>query len=205
MLPPLQIRRAGKDDEALIARLYFAAWRETYDGLLRDAASTICSRSAERWREGFDGPAAAKAIFLISRTGDAPAGFVACGPVQHAKLVAAGFAGEMYSLYLLKHIQGEGAGRLLMRTAARHLLSRGIHDAGAVVLRDNDGIRRFLKALGAVETKIEGVVSAMDQTFPSLAYRFCDLALLAALGDRTVIAQSKDGVMAEVSHNRTLS
>ncbi len=184
MSSPLQIRPAGKDDEALVARLYFAAWRETYNGFLRDAASSICSRSAERWREGFDGPPAAKAIFLISRTGETPAGFVACGPVQHALLVANGFAGEIYSLYLLKHIQGEGAGRPLMRTAACHLLSRGIHDAGVVVLRDNAGIRRFLEALGAVETKIEGVVSAMGQTFPSLAYRFCDLALLAALGQR---------------------
>ena len=184
MLRPFQIRSAGKDDEALVARLYLAAWRETYDGLLRDAAASICSRSAERWRESFDGAAAAKAVFLISRTGEAPAGFVACGPVQHAKLVAAGFAGEMYSLYLLKRIQGEGAGRLLMRTMARHLLSSGIHDAGTVVLRGNAGMRRFLEAMGALETRIEGVVSALDQTFPYLAYRSCDLAFLAALGDR---------------------
>jgi ribosomal protein S18 acetylase RimI-like enzyme len=186
-MAPLHIRRAGQGDASLVARIHLAAWRATYARLVPDeAAAGACAERSARWRASFADPESADAVFLAARRGEEPAGFSACGPVDNPKLARAGFRGEIYAVYLLPGLQRQGAGRLLMQAASRHLVSRGILDAGVWVLRDNAGARGFYEALGARETGIEGVWPVLDMKLPDLAYGWRDLS---ALSDR---AQSRD-------------
>jgi ribosomal protein S18 acetylase RimI-like enzyme len=176
----LIVRRAGRDDARRVAEIHLAAWREAYDGLVPpEAAAPSCEERSERWRASFADPDRDDAVLVVSRPGGAPEGFIACGPVDNAKLARAHFAAEIYAIYILKPLQRQGAGRLLTQAAARHLVSRGMTSAGVWVLRDNAGARRFYEALGATETGIEGVWPVLDMELPDLAYGWRDLRGLA--------------------------
>lgn len=175
------LRRAGEADAEIVARIHLAAWRESYDGLVPpEAAGPAVAECAARWRESFADPSRGEAVFLLSRAGEAPAGFAACGPVDSPRLAGAGFRGEIYAIYLRRRLHRQGAGRRLMAAAARHLLAQGVADAGVWALRANLAARRFYESLGARETGIEGVWTVMGQDLPDLALGWRDLAPLAA-------------------------
>lgn len=176
----LIIRRAGAEDARRVAETHLAAWREAYDGLIPlEAAAPSCDERSERWRKSFADASRDEAVFVASRPGESPQGFIACGPVDSLKLAAAGFAAEIYAIYILGSMRRVGAGRLLTQAAARHLLSRGLAGAGVWVLRDNANARRFYESLGAKETGIEGVWPVLDLELPDLAYGWRDLRPLA--------------------------
>lgn len=176
----LRVFRAGLEDAPRIAEIHLAAWRDTYAGLIPpQAAAPSCKERAERWRASFADPSRDDAVFAVSRPGEAPMGFIACGPVDSHKLAAAEFAAEIYAIYILKGLQRMGAGRLLTRAAARHLVSRGMTSAGVWVLRDNAGARRFYEAMGARETGVAGVWPVLDMELPDLAYGWRDLRAIA--------------------------
>jgi ribosomal protein S18 acetylase RimI-like enzyme len=175
------VRRAGREDAEIVARIHLSAWRETYDTLIPpQAAEPSVEERAARWRASFADASREEAVFLVSRASEAPAGFVACGPVDSQRLAAAGFLGEIYAIYILRRLQRQGAGRMLMRAAARRLLARGLVSAGVWVLRDNLDARRFYESLGAKETGIEGVWPVVGLALPDLAYGWRDLTPLAA-------------------------
>ena len=177
----LTVHRAGVEAARRVAEIHLAAWSETYDGLVPpEAAGPSCDERAQRWRESFVDPESDDAVFCVSRPGEAPEGFIACGRVDNPKLAKAGFTAEVYAIYILKGLQRQGAGRLLTRTAARHLVARGMTSAGVWVLRDNHGARRFYESLGATETGIAGVWPVLDMELPDLAYGWRDLRGLAA-------------------------
>lgn len=180
----LIVRRAGPDDASRVAQIHLTAWCETYDGLIPpQAAQPSCAERAERWRESFTDAARDDAVFVVSRPGEAPVGFLACGPVDSARLAGAGYAAEIYAIYILKGLHRQGAGRRLTQAAARHLISRGMTSAGVWVLRDNIVARTFYEAAGARETGIAGVWPVLDMALPDLAYGWRDLRTLVAATD----------------------
>ena len=180
----LSIRRAGVADARLIADMHVAAWRESYASLMPAdyLAALNAEERAARWRDtlraGEQG--ADDAVFLVSRPGEPPLGFAACGRQRSERVARAGFVGDFSAVYILSPLQRQGGGRRLLGAMAAHLVSRGIASAGVWVLRDRSPARRFYEALGASETGIEGVWSIPGADFPDLAYGWRDIAPLAA-------------------------
>ncbi len=117
---------------------------------------------------------------LLVSAGDAPPeGFALYGPPRSQRLAEAGFAGEFHAIYLLRALQGRGAGRALMGAMAGGLLRRGVSAAGAWVFRDNYPARRFYEALGGADIGLAGVWGVEGIDYPDLAYVWRDLRKLA--------------------------
>jgi ribosomal protein S18 acetylase RimI-like enzyme len=178
----LHIRRANVEDACTIAEIHIAAWRESYAGLIPDdalSALSVPEREAE-WREILADAEVESRVFLASCAGEKPAGFVFGGRPRSQRLPEAGYAAEIYAIYVLRSMQRQGAGAALMANLAKYLLESGFHSAGVWVFRDNLGARRFYEALGAMETGLEGDLTWLGVTLPDLAYGWPDLTLLAA-------------------------
>lgn len=178
----LHIRPAVVDDAPMIAEIHVAACCESYAGLIPpDALASLSMKDQEaQWREILAEPESERAVFLASRAGEKPAGFAFGGPPRSNRLSEAGYAGEVYAIYILRSLQRQGAGRKLMANVAKNLLAQGFDSAGVWVFRDNPDARRFYQALGAVETGLEGDLTWLGVTLPDLAYGWRDLALLSA-------------------------
>jgi len=169
------VRCARPEDAAVIATLHVAAWHETYAGLLPDAmiaALTVEVRQAW-WAQllATPPPTLDRMVYLAEFHGE-PAGFGTCNRQRAEGLAAAGFDGEVSSLYVLRAAQGRGVGLALM---ARSLRNAEYRAAAAWVLRANRIGRRFYERRGATRLEAEACICGQGR-FTEVAYGWRDLA-----------------------------
>lgn len=168
-------------DAVEIARVHISCWQETYADMM--PAETLASLDAREWAERWrtrlahDDPAAAG--FLAVDEAGAAEGLAYCQRQTSEKLLPLGYAGEMTSLYLRRHIQRRGVGRRLLGAMAAHLLEQGCDSAGLWVFRDALHARRFYEAHGATPVGVEGFWEIYGMTLPDMAYGWRDLRPLA--------------------------
>ncbi|MFT4112359.1 GNAT family N-acetyltransferase [Silvibacterium sp.] len=137
------IRLADMRDAAAIAHVHVQSWLTTYKGLVPDSYLATL-QEAERiplWQKWL---ALDVDIFVADLDG-AVVGF-ACGsairePLRH-------YDAELYSLYLLREVQGRGIGKSLLSTAANALLKRGYRSMAVWALETNPAVR-FYEKMGA--------------------------------------------------------
>lgn len=173
----LGVRPARLADSERIGEIHVAAWRETYAGLMpaaRLAALDVRERAALWRRQLTSGMARGIAV---AESGGELMGFAACARQRTPALAAAGYAGEVTALYVLRAAQGRGTGRLLMRAMARRLIAEGYRSMALWVLAANAPARRFYE-------RLEGVLIAeqVDGEDAEVAYGWRDLAALARAG-----------------------
>lgn len=144
------IREATRDDCGAIGEAHVAAWRETYAGLLPDAALAALSpeRRADTWRRWCDARDPDR-LLLVAQDAEGLCAFAACRRLPPGG--PAGADGEVTALYVLRRAQRRGAGRELLLRLLAFLAERGMDSAGLWVLRENEGARAFCRALGGVE------------------------------------------------------
>ena len=176
------VRRAAPEDAAAIAAIHVAAWHETYAGLLPDAmisALTVEVRQAW-WAQLLSNPPATPGgAAYVAERGGRPVGFGTCNAQRSAVLAAAGFDGEISSLYVLRASQGRGVGPALMARMATRLQRAEYRAAGLWVLRENAVGRRFYETCaGALLDGDAGL--RVQGRFTEVAYGWRDLARLAA-------------------------
>ncbi|MDJ1157670.1 GNAT family N-acetyltransferase [Chelatococcus sp. SYSU_G07232] len=155
------VRQANHNDAAAVARLYAAAWLETYRGVVSEH---VLHAQAERVQaEGTPGlsddAGPSTAAYVAEFRGEV-IGFGTCGPVRGEAL---GTSGEIYAVYVTRRYQFRGIGSRLMGVMARHLLRHGLGSVGLWVARDNVAAVAFARALGAV---ITGARAELDPHFP---------------------------------------
>ena len=147
------VRPAAIDDAAAIARVHVASWRTTYRGLLPDdfLASLGEEPYTERWTRVIgDG---SSRVFVVDENGDV-VGFASCGRERAGE---AGFAGELYAIYVLDRAQRQGHGRELVRAVAGALREMRLEDMIVWVLRDNTPARHFYERLGGVYVRSQPI------------------------------------------------
>ena len=109
------IRPATPADAAMIASVNVQAWAETYPGMLPVSEierRTYAVRLAQ-WTRIID--------LGQSRITVLPdLGFAQVGPQRSPDLTKAGYAEELYALYLLRSAHGQGHGRALLETTRSH-------------------------------------------------------------------------------------
>jgi L-amino acid N-acyltransferase YncA len=172
------IRRARVADAGGIARVYVESWRNSYAGLLPDPYLLGLSEPVltARWRSQLAQPAEAAGTFVAVTRPEGIVGFGTCGS-QRGQL--AGFDGEVYTLYLLDSVHGQGLGRRLMTAMASELCGRGWHSGLVWVLRDNPA-RWFYEHLGGRRLAEQTILLART-VLPQVAYGWRDLGALARL------------------------
>ena len=100
-------------------------------------------------------------------------GFVSAGPARPEK----DGMGEVYAIYLAQAAQRQGAGRALMRQAARHLIDQGFRSMLLWVFKDNIPARKFYGALGGKYLR-EQPFDLGSQRLLEVAYGWNDLVNL---------------------------
>jgi GNAT superfamily N-acetyltransferase len=181
--PAVTVQRARPEHAPTIAALHVAAWREIYTGILPDEMISALTVEVRRawWAQLLSTPPETPggAAYLAALDG-APVGFGTCNGQRSDALAAAGFDGEISSLYVLRAAQGRGVGQAMMARMATRLQRAGYRAAGLWVLRESEANRRFYEGCGG--TLLDGAAGIRRQgRFTEVAYGWPDLAMLTAL------------------------
>jgi ribosomal protein S18 acetylase RimI-like enzyme len=142
------IRSPSPEDASDIARVHVDAWRETYNGILPTEVLEGLSyeRREQHWHEVLSDPSSNTILYVLDRVGEGIKGFVAVGPERDQ---VKGYDGELYAIYLLKEVQGQGHGRRLFERGIEALRQKGFQSMVLWVLKDNPS-RGFYEHLGGV-------------------------------------------------------
>jgi GNAT superfamily N-acetyltransferase len=164
---------AGPGDAAALAEVHVAAWRETYPGLLPAGYLERMSPPvhAARWRRQLTRARSGEVVLAA----EGPNGLTAycAGAVK-------GGAAEIFTLYLLRRVQGLGLGRRLFATTARVLAAQGAASLDVWVLNGNDNAMAFYAHLGG-EAVAERSVSGWGGGLMETLFRWPDIGELASL------------------------
>ncbi|TWT10284.1 GNAT family N-acetyltransferase [Reyranella sp. CPCC 100927] len=169
----MRIRPARLDDAAVLARIYVAAWRDTYAGILPDALLVSMSdvRHAAAWQQELS-TRDSHSDTLVAEDDDGVLGLLTLGParrVSRAQLEG----GEIYRLYVAPDRQGEGAGKALLMAGFDWLISRDVDAVIIWVLADNPS-RFFYEAMGGTRLG-EKTDSVGGTKVREVAYGWTDL------------------------------
>jgi ribosomal protein S18 acetylase RimI-like enzyme len=191
------IRRAGEDDVAALARVHVACWHESYDGLVPAAllGAFSVARGEAVWRRILREPAAFNcALVVVAELDRRLVGFGSCCSQRSAELAAAGYDGEVSSIYLLREFQRRGLGLRLMHVLASDLLARGFGSLSLWVLRDNARARAFYERCGG-RVVAERTDVRENTPLPEVAYGWPSLCALRDLtaGSETPRAPRSNG------------
>jgi GNAT superfamily N-acetyltransferase len=166
-----QVRPATRADATAIGRIDVECWQSTYAGLLPD--KMLLNLSVADRRRVWTGQIArhpGETIVGLDAFGRVQ-GFGNCGPSRDRE---AGFAGEIFTLYVALDHQGTGIGRaLLLGLFAQHV-AHGQSSAIVWVLRDNPS-RYFYERLGGKLVR-QRMLSLSGASVPAVAYGWPDLA-----------------------------
>ena len=174
------IRRAGDVDVLPMAKVHIATWRESYPGLLPDAmlARLSVADQAIRWQRMLDRPDAwGGAISFVADQDGSIVGYGTCGEQRDPLLRNRGFTGEVAELYVIRHVQGQGAGSGLMKAMAAALIEHGHRAVSLWVLEQNAPARRFYEHLGGT------LIAEKRASLVEVAYGWTDLRPLLNRAD----------------------
>jgi ribosomal protein S18 acetylase RimI-like enzyme len=142
------VEPARIDDAPAIAAVHVRSWQVAYapfldEGFLR---SIEVQQRSTSWRRAIQSGASR---VLVARDGQHVVGFVSCGRCRDA---GAGEAvGEIWALYALDTVWGQGVGRALLDAALQSLRRAGFTQCSLRVLTANARGRRFYRSAGFAE------------------------------------------------------
>jgi len=147
--PNTIIRLARQEDAPEIADVHIMSWQETYRGLISDdylsqLPMTIQNRT-KTWAKLIAEKKPGQEYWVVEGKRHRIVGFAATTPARDEKFSG---AGELSSIYLLKHYQRQGIGYALLIKALRHLKSCNFTSSYCWVLKDNPTIDFYLKTGG---------------------------------------------------------
>ena len=145
--PPLSCRRAGPEDAAQIATVHVSSWRSAYINVVPFdllAGLSVEVRKAG-WEQILSSSDPRSATFVIEKE-DKVVGFAHIG--RAARLDPILNFGEIYSLYLLEEVWGQGGGSRLMQEVLLFMKWADYAKLQLWVLDGNDRANRFYERCG---------------------------------------------------------
>lgn len=152
----VSIRHAKTFDAETLSRVFDAAWREAYQGIIPGVAlEAMLSRRGPRW---WRSTLTRGRPLVVLDIGQGVAGYVSYGRCRDRSLPA---EGEIDELYLLPEYQGLGFGRRLFQAVRNDLRDREMNSILIWALAGNIRACRFYEHLGGrsiarVEERIGG-------------------------------------------------
>jgi ribosomal protein S18 acetylase RimI-like enzyme len=167
---------AGPGDAGELARVHVQSWRETYPGILPQAALNRMSAAvhARRFRHELTHAQPGQAT-LIAEGADGAVGYAAGAVVRGDER---GADAEVFTLYVLRQAQLAGVGRALLKAQARVLRAEGAKSLMLFVLSRNERARGFYERLGG-EAFAEIASKGWGDGLTETAYRWSDIGSLA--------------------------
>jgi GNAT superfamily N-acetyltransferase len=170
------VRPATIHDSRHIAEVHVAGWKTTYRSILPGAileALPVEKREAF-WKEMLSRPPS-ESVTLVGCDPEGQVGGFASGGAERTGRLGCG--GELYAIYLLAAVRGQGLGTLLVRRLARELQSWGFSSMAVWVLALNP-YRKFYEALGGVAIG-EKEIERGGESFMEVAYGWQNLDKLS--------------------------
>ncbi|MBB4826153.1 L-amino acid N-acyltransferase YncA [Sporosarcina luteola] len=170
------IRKAVQGDEEGIAKVHVDSWRSTYKGIVSDEYLEQLSyeERANMWKRAIGG----NPLYVAENADDQIVGFATGGKERSGNY--AGYAGELYAIYLLKEAQGKGLGALLTAAIAKELGQMGIPSMLVWVLDENPS-KAFYERLGG-QVVDETTVPIGGEAFLEIALGWKDISVLSRKG-----------------------
>jgi ribosomal protein S18 acetylase RimI-like enzyme len=139
----VSIRQAKPSDAQGLSRVFDAAWREAYQGIIPGIAlEKMLARRGLRWWRSTVTRGRPLAVLDI---GQGVAGYASYGRCRDRSLPA---DGEVDELYLLPEYQGVGLGRRLFKAVCNDLRARELHRVVLWALADNERACAFYEGMG---------------------------------------------------------
>ncbi|WP_214859520.1 GNAT family N-acetyltransferase [Exiguobacterium sp. s161] len=143
----MRIREARLEDASAIARVHIDAWRETYQGIIPDLYLAQLShvKRTQQWEQTL-----VNQRVYVAVSGEEVVGFAQGGPSRSDTR-----EGELYAIYVLQALQGQGLGKALFQRIAEDLAEYETMQVS--VLRDNPACQFYERFGGQVfeESMIE--------------------------------------------------
>jgi ribosomal protein S18 acetylase RimI-like enzyme len=169
----ITIRPARPDDAASVARVYIDSWHDTYAGVLSSQLlcamtpngqaarwqATICARGRER-------------VIVAEHEGYGIVGMSSFGPARDG---AAGFDGEIYTLYVDPSFFNRGVGKKLLEAAFADMRRRS-YSSCIIWAHAKNPARFFYEAMGG-RLIAERTARLMGDAVPESAFGWRKLAL----------------------------
>ncbi|ULH14545.1 GNAT family N-acetyltransferase [Deinococcus sp. KNUC1210] len=177
---PIQIRAAVAGDAEQMANVHIHSWRETYTGLMPPGFLTRMTDDRMRdlrganWRRTIHD---ADDVVCVAVHAGQVVGFASGGALRPHTVIPGDYSAEVYTLYALKSVQGQGLGRRLLSEVAKGLEERAYRGMALWVLASNP-TRQFYTHLGGAELgqKIEETPFG-PLTEVALGWRHLDLLI----------------------------
>ena len=169
----MRVRPARPEDAATLARVYVAAWRDAYAGILPDSMLIGMSdvRHAAAWQQELSARDR-HSDTLVTEDSSGVFGLVTVGPARRISRTQLE-GGEIYRLYVAPERQGEGAGKALLMASFDWLITREVDAVIVWVLADNPS-RFFYEAMGGTRLG-EKTDSLGSVRVREIAYGWTDL------------------------------
>ena len=169
----ITIRPARPDDADGIARVYIDSWHDTYAGVL--PAQLLCAMTptgqSARWQATIR--ARGREHVLVAESADfGIVGMASFGPARDG---AAGFDGEVYTLYVDPSFFNRGVGKALLRGAFDDLRRRG-YSSCIIWAHARNPARFFYEAMGG-RLIAERMARLMGDAVPETGFGWRKLAL----------------------------
>jgi ribosomal protein S18 acetylase RimI-like enzyme len=141
----ISVRMARPGDEAGIADVHDAAWRDAYRGVIpgRELERMVQRRGPTWWRQAIR----AGTRLMVLDFGETIAGYASYG---RNRMPALGFGGEIFELYLTPQYQGVGLGRRMFDASRADLAAHGFPTFVVWALGGNDRALEFYQRRGGV-------------------------------------------------------
>ena len=139
----MEVRLAVPEDASGIAKVQVESWNTTYPGIVpKSYLDSLDVKKREKiWKQA----AVNQPLYIAELNGEI-VGF-AIGGENRDKDTYPEFDGELYAIYSLKQVHGQGIGRALFEHAVRNLARRGYNKMIVAVLSENPAVN-FYKHMG---------------------------------------------------------
>jgi len=167
----MNIRVASLQDVEGLAVVHVNSWKTTYKGIISEAYLSNISVEGRKknWEWIFKNLNRDETIYVIEEEGKIK-GFIDGGKNRE---IGSDYDAEIYSIYLLKEIQGSGYGKLLFNRLVKKLSSDNYNSLMVWVLEQNPSIGFYKKMGGEYITKKE--IKIGEETLIETAFGWKDL------------------------------
>lgn len=168
----MRVREALPGDAEGIARVHVDSWRTTYKGIVSESVLQNLSteQRAENWRRGIG----KNPLYVAEDESGRIVGFATGGKERTGNYEA---DGELYAIYLLQDVQGQGIGKKLTQLIAYDLKEQGFTSMLVWVLEQNPS-KKFYESLGGQPVD-EAMIEIGGEDFKEIAYYWDNIETLA--------------------------
>lgn len=166
------IRLAVLSDAKGIAKVHVDSWRSTYATIIPD--EYLNGLSYEGREKLWEDNMSKSRVYVAENEKGEIVGFSVGGKERSEKYKD--FTGELYAIYILKEYQGQGIGKMLIKSVIDDLIKSDIYSMIVLVLEQNSS-RYFYEAIGGKQIDLLEVKMA-GQKLNELVYGWDDIRSL---------------------------